>query len=64
MQRSQNLSLKDRVYLQIRYGLDPATLKSITRLGLNRDQAVWLLEERSKRGLPPVSVWSNSTSTV
>ncbi|MBM3323417.1 hypothetical protein FJY69_08080 [candidate division WOR-3 bacterium] len=64
MQQSQNLSLKDRVYLQVRYGLDSATLRSITRLGLNRDQAVRLVEERSKRGLPPVSVWSSSSSPI
>jgi len=64
VQQSQNLSLKDRVYLQVRYGLDSATLRSITRLGLNRDQAVRLVEERSKRGLPPVSVWSSSSSPI
>jgi hypothetical protein len=63
VQRLQTLRLKDRIYLQVRYGIDSATIQNIRRLGLSRDQAVRLLEERRKRGLPCTSVWSGSPSS-
>jgi len=62
--QSRPLDFSDRIYLQVRYGLDTETLRSIQRMGLSRTQTVHLLEERRKRGLPPTSVWTSTPNPL